>query len=136
MRPELRVVVEPGAERDRRWSRRNDGLREIAGIVAMHPDRVGERSERRGVEFARATLPLVLVLNAAGQGRARRSMPVEQCARRRPSHVITTPEAVLAWCVRLVIVEPPRLFHSSCNTHIEMLSQHPPGTQTEQRPPL
>src|SRR5260221_3219064 len=52
------------SERDRRSSRRNDRLREIAGIVAMRSDRVGERPERRA-ELTGPALPLVLVLDPA-----------------------------------------------------------------------
>ena len=97
MRPELGVVVEPGAERDRHSSRRNDRLREIAGIVAMRPNRVGERPERR-TEFTGPALPLVLVLDPPDYRHSPASVPVQQRARSRAAHVIAAPErAVLAW---------------------------------------
>src|SRR5205085_290912 len=110
VRSELRIVVEPATQGHGCGAGTEHGLAEVAGVVALHVDRIRERACCRRTVFALAALALVFVFDPATHGRSIAYVPVEQRARRRSPHPISAPErAILARRIGLIVIEQPRL---------------------------
>src|SRR5207249_5083305 len=102
---ELGIGVELRAQRLRRGARGDDGLREVAGVVALHADRVRKRPEGRA-ELARAALPLVLVLDATDHADPATRTPRHHSGGRRSPQIVAAPEgSILPWRAWSVVVE-------------------------------
>ena len=81
VRPELPIVVEPATQGHGCGAGTEHGLAEVAGVVALHVDRIRERACCRRTVFALAALALVFVFDPATHGRSIAYVPVEQRAR-------------------------------------------------------
>src|SRR5207302_3160794 len=81
VRPELRIVVEPATQGYGRGAGTEHRLAEVAGVMALHVNRIRERPGRRRTVFALAALALILVFDSAAHRCSLTHPPVEQGAR-------------------------------------------------------